>query len=338
MSSHPHTNRDSVEEQASAWVARRDRGLTSAEQDEYLQWLALDPRHLEEVQRQAAAFQRMMMLSEWQPVTSAEPNPALFARRQRTKWRTVLAIAAGVALAGTLGWMTLHHESAASPPSSYLVVNERLTLPDGSVVELKEGSHLTVDFQPAERRVRLTGEALFYVAKNAQRPFIVEAGGVAVRAVGTAFNVRVGDRDVEVLVTEGSVRVHPQGPGETAAAVVDGTTDASTLVAAQQRVIVDRSATILPFAKQVTAAEIAAELAWKAPRFQFVETPLETAIEEFNRRNSQKIVLGDPTLRRVPIGGAFRADNVEAFVRAIEITLDLRSETRGDEIVLTRPR
>jgi transmembrane sensor len=337
MSSHSQPSRDPLEEQAATWVAKRDRGLTPTEQDEYLQWLARDPRRVEEVQRQAAAFQRMMMLSEWQPVTSAEPNPALFARRPRPRWRTLLAIAAAIAIVSTLGWMTLGHWSGSAPPSTYLVVNERLSLPDGSVVELKEGSHVTVDFKPAERRVRLTGEALFFVAKNAQRPFIVAAGGVTVRAVGTAFNVRVGEKDVDVLVTEGSVRVHSPGSSAVAAAA-EIPVEASTLVAAQHRVIVDCVATTPPAVKQVTMAEIAAELAWKAPRFQFAETPLETAIAEFNRRNSQKIVLGDPALRRVPIGGAFRADNVEAFVRAVEVTFDLRAENRGDEIVLTRPR
>lgn len=334
MAPNPNSSRDPVEEQASAWVARRDRGLSPLEQDEYLQWLAADARHVEEVQRQAAAFQRMMMLSEWQPVTSAQPNPQLFARRQPSKWRTVLAMAAAIAVVGGLSWLMLNNRSDSAPPSSYLVVNERLTLPDHSVVELKEGSHVTVDFKPTERRVRLTGEALFYVAKNAKRPFIVEGGGVAVRAVGTAFNVRVGEKAVDVLVTEGSVRVHPQGAG----ASTEDAPAAATLVAAQQRVVFDRAATAPPAPTPVSAAEIAEELAWKAPRFQFVETPLETAIQEFNRRNSDKIVIGDPALRLVPIGGAFRADNVDAFVRAVEVTLDLRAERRGDEIVLKRPR
>jgi transmembrane sensor len=338
MSTHPHSRQDPIEEQASAWVARRDRGLTPDEQDKYLQWLAADPRHLEELQRQAAAFQRMMMLSEWQPVSSVEPNPDLFARGRRNRWRTVLAIAAAFALVASLGWIALRNRSYTVPPSSYLVLNERLTLPDGSVAELKEDSHLTVDFRSAERRVRLTGEALFHVAKNAKRPFIVEAGGVAVRAVGTAFNVRVGEKSVDVLVTEGSVRVHPQGASAALASATEVSPEAATLVGARQRVIVDRSATVPPAAKQITADEIAIELAWKAPRFQFTETPLETAVDEFNRRNSQKIFLKDPSLRSAPIGGTFRADNVEAFVRAVEVTLDVHAEHHGDEIILTRAR
>jgi transmembrane sensor len=89
---------------------------------------------------------------------------------------------------------------------SYLHVNERLALPDGSRVELKDGSEVVVQYSASERRVKLTGgEAHFTVWKDKTRPFIVNAAGVEVRAVGTAFNVRLEAKSVEVLVTEGRV-------------------------------------------------------------------------------------------------------------------------------------
>ena len=99
-----------------------------------------------------------------------------------------------------------------SPPSSGTVLviptPERLTLEDGSVVELNHGGKLEIDFSSETRRVRLVrGEANFTVAKNPERPFVVNAGGVDVRAVGTVFNVRLAREAVEVVVSEGRVKL-----------------------------------------------------------------------------------------------------------------------------------
>ena len=85
--------------------------------------------------------------------------------------------------------------------------------------------------------------------------------------------------------------------------------------------------------------ETQAALAWKVPRLQFLETPLAVAVEEFNRWNRVQLVLAQRELGTAPIGGTFRIDNVESFVRLLEITLDLQAVPRGEtEIVLTRKR
>lgn len=87
------------------------------------------------------------------------------------------------------------------------------TLPDGSVVEFKPGARITVDYDSGDRRVILdSGEAHFSVTKNPQRPFIVRAGTVDVRAVSTAFGVQLGSTEVEVLVTERTVSLAAMRP------------------------------------------------------------------------------------------------------------------------------
>ena len=92
-------------------------------------------------------------------------------------------------------------------------------LDDGSVAELNRGAEIEVNYTVAERRVVLRrGEALFTVAKNPARPFVVRAGGVDVRAVGTAFNVKLAGPNLEVLVTEGTVHVSQQTPATSASA------------------------------------------------------------------------------------------------------------------------
>ena len=124
---------DAIAEQASLWLARRDRGLSPAEQDDYMQWLAADPRHTEAMMQQAAAFERMMHLYEWQPVHTSEVNPDLFAPRRRvTRWPWVAGVALAAAAAVALSLGNGSRAPAPPPAKSYLHVNERLALPDGS--------------------------------------------------------------------------------------------------------------------------------------------------------------------------------------------------------------
>ncbi len=307
-----------------------------------MQWLTADPRNTEAMMQHAAAFERMMHLYEWQPVHTTEAKPDLFApprRRRWWPWAASVALAAAAAVAMMVSVDRWSRAPMAPPVKSYLHVNERLALPDGSRVELKDGSKVVVQYSDRERRVRLTGgEAQFSVWQDATRPFIVEAGGIEVRALGTVFNVRLEDRAVAVLVTEGRVKVNrePQSaaPGGSAADV---------LVAAGEQTAVPLAVAAGPAAPVVvvpaTSEHISQSLAWQTPRLQFFETPLAAAVAEFNRLNRFQIVIGDAELGTRPIGGTFRPDNVEGFVRLLETTLNVRSERRGEnETVLWRRR
>ncbi len=336
-----------IAEEASLWLARRDRGLTPAEQDAYMQWLTADPSHAEVLARHAAAFERMMQLYDWQPGQSANVNPDLFAPAvTRLWWRRVISLAAAAAailLVGTSLWREIN--PAVSPPmaKSYLRINERKALPDGSVVELKYGSKIVVEFSAAERRVQLTGEAYFKVAKNSV-PFVVVAGGVALRAVGTEFNVRLDADAVEVLVTEGKVsmaRVSEPGLADRLESPESGSyaSRALQLVVAGQRGIVQLALDAGPQVTEVSPVEVKSLLAWQISRLQFFETPLAVAIEEFNRRNLTRLVIADRELGAIPIGGTFRADNPDGFAHVLELTLEIKAvRHEGNQILLTRSR
>jgi transmembrane sensor len=323
---------------AADWLARRDRGLTAAEQDEYLQWLREDPRRAAWIAQHETTLRRMQGLAAWQPGLGRETNPDLFApRRRRRVWIwPAMATAAAIAALGIFVPRPAREEarlasSAPLPPAgNFLRVNERQALADGSVVELREGSHIEVRYSADERRVRLTGgEAHFTVAKDPRRPFIVEAGGVDVRAIGTVFNVRLDEAGVDVLVTEGQVRVEPPAPSGKVAVTP---ARAPVLVAASQRTVVPLApAPAEPEVVSVTPVQVKAALAWQAPRLQFFETPLGEAVAEFNRHNRHRLVLGDDALSAIPIGGTFRVDNVEGFVRLLEVTLGIRGEARTPE-------
>lgn len=128
-----------------------------------------------------------------------------------------LAWAAGLAGAAALAaglWAGLSRRPARSGPGTYRVLPPDagwVTLGDGSVVEVRRGGRFRAAYSPAARQVLLeSGEARFAVAKNPNRPFLVGLGPVAVRAVGTAFDIRREPGWVEILVTEGRITIEDE--------------------------------------------------------------------------------------------------------------------------------
>lgn len=347
----PSQPSDRVDAEASAWLARRDRGLTAAEQDAYLEWLRADPAHAAAMKRQERVWKVLDHLEQWRPAHSATPNPDLLAPQhpRRPYWLAATAVGLAAALAVLIAVQrpAAPPTVAQSPARREAIVHpgpERRTLEDGSVVELNRDAAIEVVFTPAERRVRLVrGEVYFTVAKNPARPFIVEASGVAVRAIGTAFSVALGRTDVAVLVTQGSVQVMDQTH---TANLTAG--DGAVVLGAGQRTVVrlvklrpaNRVATVPPppQVQEVTPAEIDRALSWQGMRLEFVEMPLNDVVAAFNRYNHRKLRIEDPALAEILIGGNFRADNVDAFVRLLDSGLGIQAEPSGDVLLLRRGR
>jgi len=332
-----------IELEAAEWVVRRDAGLTAAQQDEYFHWLASDPRHSDAMARQQQTWKDFGLLAQWKPEHSAEPNPDLLARPRRTSVRTIwlgaLAMAACVALALTLWTPWRAPMPEASPLANYAAPSgyERRVLPDGSVVELNRGARIALSYSAQERRVQLMhGEASFTVAKNPARPFIVRVAGVEVRAVGTVFNVRLDNRQVEVLVTEGKVQVNNAVRGNSLLAP-DATGEPAILAAGHKVVVAVEPIAAVPVVA-VSADETARLLAWQPQMLEFNSAPLAEVVTAFNRESRVQLVIGDPQLRDLPIVASFRTDNTEGFVRLLEMTAGIRAERSGDTITLRKNR
>ncbi|MFM9078968.1 MAG: FecR family protein, partial [Opitutaceae bacterium] len=228
---------------------------------------------------------------------------------------------------------------------------ERVVLGDSSVVELNASTEVRVVLAADERRVLLLGgEAHFTVAQDPSRPFVVEAAGVSVRAVGTAFNVLISSGAVEVLVTEGKVAVvdrpadtarppPPSGrpPGESTRRGFSAFLEAHERARIPALMITDaipsgRAAVI----EKVTPEAVRRALSWQERRLVFAETPLREVATEFNRRNRIQIVLGDDRIGARPVGGAFAADNVEGFLRLLESSGRITVERRDEKTVVLR--
>ena len=332
---HPSSSGESA---AAKWLARRDRDLSPEEQDAYLQWLRENPAHGAEVAFLERSWKRLDALRQWHPGHSTRPNPDLLAppRRRSWIWPCVLGAAAAVAVA-SVAWWSVDHGNDNRDRIVIHPLPERRVLADGSLVELNANAKIDVNFSPGRRDVRLVqGEAHFTVAKDASRPFVVSADKFNVRAVGTAFTVQLNAEAVSVLVTEGNVRLDEVHSLDDASVT---SREVSQLVAGQVAVIrtaaVDRSAAVAEV-RELTPDEIAQALAWQTMRLEFNNLPLRDVVAEFNRYNSRKLLIEDRDTGDILVGGSFRADNVEPFVRLMDLGFGVTSTARGRDVVLRR--
>jgi transmembrane sensor len=325
-----------IEEKAAQWLIERDRGLTPVRDAELKDWLQADARH-------AVAFDALdatwELMGEMQRATG-QPAPSL--DRRRIAWLPVsLAAAAALAIAW-LGWDAARPKPADESAHFDLTAatevgaQRQLNLPDGSVVQLNTDSAVEVHFQPAQRQVRLVrGEAHFTVARNQNRPFVVNAGGLDVRVVGTVFNVRLKSESVDVLVTEGKVRLAPATESWTGEAASSPIASPSELTAGQ-KVSIDRAASaVAPTAPmEVSSVEIRQTLAWQVRRLEFDATPLPEIVAEFNRYNRHKLAISDERLNGKRFGGSFPAADYETFVRMLDADFGIVSERKGETTFL----
>jgi transmembrane sensor len=314
---------------------RRDRGLSAAESIEYELWLAADPRHAAAMQRTSAAWSLLDRI----PESAAAPILAA-ATRRRSFWRRTVtfgSLAAAAALAvGLFVWsrpLPAEADPALSTPALSATTTPRLvTLSDGTVVQLNTGGEVSERFTAATRHVTLTrGEAHFAVTKNPARPFIVQAGSLQVRAVGTAFNINLQSAAVDVIVTEGRVQL------------TTGTTDAPALDAGE-RATLRRAPAASPAAEPVLvvarldAAAIAQTLAWREPLLRLGGATLAELAAEFERATGRRLVLADPALAELRFGGRFRADDIDGFTHLLATTLGLDVEHAADATIVLRKK
>lgn len=267
-------------------------------------------------------------------------------RRRATLAATCLVAAFLIAGVGMFRQPEGSNVAVVETPASALVsLPPKQILPDGTVVELNVGAEIDVQFSGVLRQIVLrNGEAHFQVTKDASRPFVVAAGGVEVRAVGTAFAVQLGSRSVEVVVTEGTVAVdQPRGstPGGSAGAEIVGAGPVAPLatVEAGNRVVIEIgpvAAAAKPVAIAVSQTEIGDRLAWRVPRIEFSGTPLAEAIPMFNQYSGTMLVL-DPALGHLQMSGVLRADNIDSLLRLLKNEFGIEPERRGEnEIHLRR--
>ncbi|MBM3853653.1 MAG: hypothetical protein FJ399_10920, partial [Verrucomicrobia bacterium] len=218
-------------------------------------------------------------------------------------------------------------------------------LADGSTLRLNAGSEIAERFTATERQVLLVrGEVHFLVVQDPARPFVVSAGNLRVRAVGTAFNVNLQAARVEVLVTEGRVAVAAspaRADGQEAKSAGARPTPPRAELVAGERLRVGRGeAGGAPKFEvvRIEPAEISRALAWQDDLLRLGGATLAEIAGSFERRTGRRVVLADPTLAGLRLGGRFRADDIDGFASLLATTLDIDVERAADGTLVLRKK
>lgn len=315
----------SLDETASAYVARRLGGPDEAERRQIEAWIDADPRHAVAFARMEAAWDAAERLRASPPAVEATPEP-----QAPAAWparRGVLgALAAACAVGGVATGAWLHARDLKLYRTG---VGERRTvkLDDGSTVELNTASTIEVAMHAHRRDIRLVqGEAQFEVAHDASRPFWVTAGQARFRAVGTAFNVRIRAQVVELTVTQGIVAVSAVGKPDQAAA---------PHIAAGHGAVVDGDAIA---ATALGGDTLRQRTAWQDGVLEFNGETLTQAVDELNRYQRHPIVIGDQRIADLRIGGRFQVNEADKFLTAVSSAFPVDVQHTGDGGVLLTAR
>jgi len=323
----------SIDKVAADWVARLDAGpLTEDEQSELDGWLAADSRCLGAFARARALF---ISPDIAEAVEAPRPGPISGVTRRGF----LAALAASVAVAA----FVVGRQDHGIVTDYASAVGEIRTIPleDGSRVTLNTDSLVSVEYRRHSRLVRLIrGEAYFEVAKNPERPFIVQGPAAQARAVGTAYSVRLGDDErMQVRVTTGRVAVEPPPSALAESLRLSPIADNGAYLDANQQADV-RVVREGPYKGQVqisirdvTPDSVERSLMWREGLLSFEGETLAEAIEEFARYSRQKVVL-QGAVARERVSGLFSATDPAGFSRAIAIGLKLKIKTENDTIVL----
>lgn len=305
-----------VEAEAAAWLARLygDEDVRPALDA----WLAEDPAHAEAFARANEVWAILPRAARaGEEGAHGVPSP----ERVRLP-RAAIAVAASLLLGfGALWWSLGSAGDYATRPGEQKVA----TLEDGSRIALNTDTRVGVQFDGDRRHIKLEkGEAMFEVAHDADRPFVVVAGDTRVQAIGTVFIVRRTADDVIVTLIKGEVAVsHDRPPG-------GGAAEGPLMLRPGEKLIEPEDG---PIRIEPESVEVAT--AWRRGQTVFSETPLGSAVTELNRYGGPVIMVDDPRIAALPISGVF-ATNAADFAEAAATLHGLRVEKEGDTLHIRR--
>ena len=308
-------------EEASAWFARLNRRQVSLREIEAFRAWREDPHNraayeaIDRTWRRAGTLKGEAAVERALSDALARGAAGRGRRERRAAWMAGAGVASLVCLAVAAGgWIYLQ----AHPTYATKTGEQRLVrLADGSSVRLDTDSRIEVAFASGARKVRLAhGQAFFDVAHDPARPFLVEAGPVTVRAVGTRFDVRADDGQATVTLVEGVVEVRRQGAAPRVWTLRPGQQVAANPAAAPR------------------AVNLETATSWTSGRVVFQGVPLGVAVDEINRYSTHKIVLRAPGASATPVTGSFETGDSDAFVSAVRDLHGLRVTRQSDGTIV----
>lgn len=310
---------------------------THDERERFERWLAANPRHRE--------FFDAVVLGAGRALDAPPPTPpptptlrvplnAMSRRRSASRtipWRAGLVVAV-IAIATVLAKRNglfdripigRHDAVAERTITTHPGERAQINLADGSRIMLASESTVRypVDLSGPRREVTLSGEAMFAVAHDAARPFVVRANGAMVQDVGTTFDVRSypGDARVRVVVVEGSVDLggaEPTGPTQRLRRGELGRRDTHGAI-------------------EIRVVDPSRYIAWTDGRLLFDETPMHDVAVQLGRWFGTPVVIADSALSSRDFTGSFNGEALPNVLAVIAAAVHARVEWRADTARLT---
>lgn len=307
---------------AAAWVVRLEAGdLGESEATMFDAWLSASPEN-------ATTFDQALAVSQTYAANAGAVAYGLSERRVEPAGlvgrRAIMGVGA-MAAAAAVAVLVAPELTAAKTQTYVTAKGERRTvrLADGSTLDLNGGARLTVAFDRDARRVTLEqGQAVFDVAHEARRPFLIAAGDRTVRVVGTQFDVRRLDGKLSVTVARGAVEVRP---------AVGSAGRAYRLHPGQRLDHYEGQ----PSAT-VAAADPAEVLSWRTGRLVYRGQPLGEVVADLNQQFETPIRIEDPSLAATPISGVLVLDDQAAVIRRLALLVPVSAVRSGPGVVLQR--
>ena len=320
---------------AADWDARlRNPDCSDAERSAFRDWYEADPSHREAYELLQESVSALLSVAH-SPEMRALRDAALNERHNDDKRR--YALVACLAMFALMVPVAANFMMRGNPPPSQIdleaptyyatTVGQRsgITLEDGSVITLNTDSRVHVDYSGEQRLITLLkGQALFEVAKDPSRPFIVTAGDQRVVALGTTFDVRLNETAVEVILVEGKVEIEevPASGWKKPAPLVQ--------LASGERLVATSKASL----PEVTKIDTSKATSWREGYVTFENTPLTEAIAEMNRYSTVRIVPEGDGISNLHITGLFRAGQQARFTEALQVYFPIEAQREGNVIVL----
>lgn len=328
---------DIIENEASNWLAKLDSGNLSAEDRQALKhWLAQDPEHAHALKSLAAIWSDMDFLLNDLPETNTTSAPNIWSLFLSVKQVPIAVAAVFLCTIGLFLWMS---NASVKTETSFYVTSVGMQLEqqfsDGSVAHLNTDSMIETEFSDSTRIVRLLrGEAMFDVAHDPDRPFIVYAGNREVKAVGTKFIVRLTSENIVVTVTDGQVQLTKRTESKSnSVSEQRGEQEQEAILVSEGEEVEVNDSIAVPQLKAIKTDELKRRLSWMTGQLVFKNERLEHVITEISRYVPNRIVIDDPGLRDVRISGRFEIGDTEALLEAIEVSFNVRANHIDDQVI-----
>lgn len=339
-------SKEDIHQQACEWISKIDRGLSENEKAELQLWSNLSDTHGQTLFDVAALWDDLSALNELKGLFPLRTKDEVVRTAFTDKTRWAVAASFALLVITSLSWIVtkqsmqpslITNNSVGQIAETQVGEQKPINLADGSVIHLNTNSLVSIQFSENERRIVLQrGEAHFDVAHDESRPFVVEASGNTVTAVGTAFNVQLmNDKEFELLVTEGRVLVkdsllaslQKSGPMLQEHALQGK----GILMGSGEKAVFNG---LVSQSEKLSLDQVQRDLAWQQGMLVFQGEPLMEALKEVSRYTSINFEISDEAVKERRVAGYFKAGDINGLLFALKNNFQIDHQKLDDNRII----